>query len=687
MYSLIPFLINLGVLAGTCKGNFVFPQANDVLYVNNNYSIQWNYLNEYRHIFLVHGDPFILSQTNNGEYILNNNLSTAPNQQLFEWTVPYDLNRYTLDNLNWRFLLSNTSTPHSGTIGGSTGINTLSTFFKIYSNMNISIPQNLILEGTNSSIEMNGINSEDDLELSLYLKYNLDNEIEIIGGTFLASASLEHQNSLDNNFAQISYIDSSNLVFSLSNLDIQDLYIEEPTIYSKITQNNIERYSEQIPIFLIKLALNHNIPSNPYFIEVDLEAYNDPIENSSYNLILYNNDKIEYNNIVRIGSYIIPISHGSYRLVAFYRNNPLLKSNSIEFVSSSTTTSTTSSTSSTMTSTTTTSSTSSTMTSTTTTSSTSSTMTSTTTTSSTSTQTTSQTTSQTTTPTSSQTTTPISTQTTSQTTSQTTTPTSTQTSSYTSTPTTTQTTSYITSQTTTPITTHSTFVMFRQNDNELTLTNNTSTIEPISNAECGNCKDNSELDKNIIILLVVLSIVLLMICTCSYNTYYRDAPRIHPNKTIANSNTNRNTNRNSNTNRNTNRNSSTTLNYERPKQPNRPVPRPCYVDVQYRDRDIDLRPRQANRMIQNNIYKPITRNESTLSFIVPSINENSTIHSSINNENLYDSPLNNEISETCFGRNGSLRQPGYEFLPGSIVASFNNEYNHLHERVNSYHYN
>jgi hypothetical protein len=113
------------------------------MYIDSQYNIEWEPIpihENVSHIFLTHGDPFMLStftNNNNNKIVLNHSLE--PGDTHYEWKLPYELNHYEVSPINWRMLLSNTSTPYSGNIGSPTNnLIILSDFFTIYSNMNIS---------------------------------------------------------------------------------------------------------------------------------------------------------------------------------------------------------------------------------------------------------------------------------------------------------------------------------------------------------------------------------------------------------------------------------------------------------------------------------------------------------------------------------------------------------------------
>ena len=139
MKSLILFLFNFLLLKET-KSSFIEPNVNSSYFVDNTYQISWtpNPTNlNISHIFLTHGDPFVLSKFSDNKLVLSSQIQT--DETNFLWSLPFNLNYYNLSNIDWRILLSNTSTPYSGNIGTHSNNNLiiLSDYFRIKSNMNI----------------------------------------------------------------------------------------------------------------------------------------------------------------------------------------------------------------------------------------------------------------------------------------------------------------------------------------------------------------------------------------------------------------------------------------------------------------------------------------------------------------------------------------------------------------------
>ena len=141
MNSLILFLLNF-VFLGEINADFINPTSSSKYWVDNNYNIEWDFPNlnsNITHIFLTHSNPFVLSKYTNNQMVLADTL--APGNLNYEWHLPYELNKYNVSQIDWRILLSNSSTPYSGHIGSHTDNNLiiLSDFFNIESNMNDTI--------------------------------------------------------------------------------------------------------------------------------------------------------------------------------------------------------------------------------------------------------------------------------------------------------------------------------------------------------------------------------------------------------------------------------------------------------------------------------------------------------------------------------------------------------------------
>ena len=113
-------------------------------------------------------------KNNNGSAILS---SLVSNNSIYEWYVPYELNKYDINIHNFKILLSNTSTPFVYTLGNPNFLYYYSDYFKIYSNLNITHPSlNQIITPNNSFISYQGF--KDNLTLSF--SYNQLNTFEEI---------------------------------------------------------------------------------------------------------------------------------------------------------------------------------------------------------------------------------------------------------------------------------------------------------------------------------------------------------------------------------------------------------------------------------------------------------------------------------------------------------------------------
>ena len=227
MYSLIFFLFNLVCVLGSYNN----PTLNTTFFVNNTYQIQWDFpdVNQnLTHIFLTHGDPFKLSKFSDNQLVLAENV--LPNESTFNWTLPYDLNHYAVNDINWRILLSNSSTPYSSNIGTHSveSIIYLSDFFTINSNMNATnLGENLIYFDSLNYFTTNGFilnSSEVSIDFRFILK-NTTNHVEIARFNTLPFSntyiSVDFDNN-KNNYTQGNYPEL--FEYTLANLKNTDLF-------------------------------------------------------------------------------------------------------------------------------------------------------------------------------------------------------------------------------------------------------------------------------------------------------------------------------------------------------------------------------------------------------------------------------------------------------------------------------
>ena len=99
----------------TSNSYFLTPQANDKYYINSPINITWldNVNDNITDLFLTHSNPPVISTYGSDEIIYHKTLDNTrtDNLQIMSdlWT-PYNfLNMYETDSIQWRFMLSNTS--------------------------------------------------------------------------------------------------------------------------------------------------------------------------------------------------------------------------------------------------------------------------------------------------------------------------------------------------------------------------------------------------------------------------------------------------------------------------------------------------------------------------------------------------------------------------------------------------
>lgn len=239
-----------------CDSQFTYPQSSDILYTDTTYNITWNdsnISNTNLYIFLtndiddVHNN-ITISNYNNGSSILNSFLG---NQSFYQWNIPYELNKYNTNSYNFKFLLSNTSTPFIYTLGTPHFLYYYSEYFKIYSNLNITHPSaNQIITPNNSFVSYYGFKNN----LTLSFLYNPIDTFEDI--------------------PNISYNirNSSPFYFDYQNFNSYSGY----SIKAKLTEHytNIELISQQFNIIGLDITTTQSIYLNPVNIYLTWNNYN-----------------------------------------------------------------------------------------------------------------------------------------------------------------------------------------------------------------------------------------------------------------------------------------------------------------------------------------------------------------------------------------------------------------------------
>ena len=147
------------------SANIIIPESN--LYPDTNYNITFNKIDfQEQYIILTHKDDFSplglsITHFENGSNVLNTKLETP----YYNWDIPHILNKYMLDNHQFKLLVSSTPNPYSNTLLSEKKHFIYSDYFNIKSNMNISYI-NTFYPGTNQTLQINGFN-----KYNCYLNY------------------------------------------------------------------------------------------------------------------------------------------------------------------------------------------------------------------------------------------------------------------------------------------------------------------------------------------------------------------------------------------------------------------------------------------------------------------------------------------------------------------------------------
>lgn len=347
MKSLILFFLNIH----SVYSNFISPTVSSQFYAKNNYTIEWNYPlynDNITHIFLTHGNPFIISKYVDNRIILESQINMG--QQNFNWHIPFELNNYNISDINWRLLLSNTSTPYSGSIGSHTENNLiiLSDYFKINSNMNISFLSSIpIYSYENNTILANGYSAENNTflgNLKFYLNNNSENvlldtlENPILGEIMLGQNVDIFLESIDDDL----YNGNNPMILKFIMKQMENMF-NYPNIQIEIEQGLIKRNTNTIPIFYIHI--NEIIQDNSHS-QIITNCINSLLSPCIYNLhIVYNGLETVIENQTNSNYNLIKYP-GSYSIFATQTGNNNLVSNVLSFAVTTTQTTTPSSTAS-----------------------------------------------------------------------------------------------------------------------------------------------------------------------------------------------------------------------------------------------------------------------------------------------------------------------------------------------------
>ena len=221
-----------------------------------------------------------------------------------------------VENINWRILLSNSSSPFSSNIGEHSIDNLviLSDFFNIYTNMNITLEtleDDILFPDTSYYLTLNGFNFQD-INPPQFTIYINNQSYETIIATF-------DNTYFENSYIELNQVSNQNInnhhifEFNLTNLEKINNYELSPFLNINVTHNNIKRTINQIPIFILIVSESEidnqntqiiteciNPPSNNLNCYYDLRISHNGIEN-----VIYNQTKYRYNLMKYLGSYLV----------------------------------------------------------------------------------------------------------------------------------------------------------------------------------------------------------------------------------------------------------------------------------------------------------------------------------------------------------------------------------------------
>ena len=137
-------MMNIGLLFLLAQSNFIYPELNSELEVTGIYDIKWNTTENYTNIYLLHRDEYgwdVISKDSSNNIILNSEVQGNN----FIWNVPYSLNKYNIDNHNFRFVLSDRDDLYSNSLTDTDKLEPMySEYFDINSNIKLSsIPSHI----------------------------------------------------------------------------------------------------------------------------------------------------------------------------------------------------------------------------------------------------------------------------------------------------------------------------------------------------------------------------------------------------------------------------------------------------------------------------------------------------------------------------------------------------------------
>jgi hypothetical protein len=236
--------------------NFVFPNSTSELYINNNYNIKWNTSNNYSHIHLVHKDPFGMDLiSKNEELIILNDKIIKDN---YDWTIPYNLNKYNIQAYNFRFILTDSKELYHNSLDRNNIQPFFSEYFSIKSNIKVDkVPKDIYLN-TDYIINFTGFKFGPTIILEEY-KNNEWYSDKILANKIKTSYIILniHNNYFTNNKCRIQY--RENDIIRLSN--IFNIKLMSSTTSTTLTNTN-DYINRDTKIYIDKVDKIYNNTNN-----------------------------------------------------------------------------------------------------------------------------------------------------------------------------------------------------------------------------------------------------------------------------------------------------------------------------------------------------------------------------------------------------------------------------------------
>lgn len=320
---LLSFLI---LLTGVtfCNSIVYSPLEYSVNYIESGVNISWDKTNFNSltnvNILLLHND--YISQYSNGTQILNNNV---PNNGYYNWIPEYDLNKYILNDMDFKILVSSSNDPFSTTLG-ETITNNFGNNFILKSNVNITRPHpgTVLFSNDVLNIDINGFKN------NIFAKLFYDNGSNILLEEFYIQNTREILYNVSNNIQYFNtypiYLEliesETNILRTVPNLKAAGINIDDI---------NIDVYGNET----FNITWKNNNFNSDNIIEIkeyDNILFNDTI-NNTYFFSSLEDLNISISNITNYTSYIFNVFSNDMKLsssINIRGYNYLIKKNLVD---------------------------------------------------------------------------------------------------------------------------------------------------------------------------------------------------------------------------------------------------------------------------------------------------------------------------------------------------------------------